>query len=350
MVVGFWGGDLFGAPATILHSTGIMDFVGGFCERCEPVLPPTRFMLALEIQLLVEAWFVERLTDSGGSFSNHTLADPVSVESNMWHQLRIRLLALLFLRFGSSADLFELAFLLSVACLCRGATSGPSRLLRRLVYLLHVLAWRAHSCFTRDGCPLARLHTLKLFSVDFLRHDRKETTLVLPREGSPAIGLRCKSKYWLNVAPCGVTGIWSLWAFPSVELGPAAYRMVHARGPDDAILTPATALAGVTTPSAGVAQRRWDLFGHDARPRPADKPRPAKKTTSDATASTSESSVSTQFGELMEQELRLKREAAERAFEAQAEKDRTLMRLEELSADVETKKLCYSVTTPSTLK
>ncbi|GJV25453.1 RNA-directed DNA polymerase, eukaryota [Tanacetum coccineum] len=33
----------------------------------------------------------------------------------------------------------------------------------------------------------------------------------------------------------------------------------------------------------------------------------------------------------MEQELRLKREAAERAFEAQAEKDRTLMRLEELS-------------------
>ncbi|GJX61201.1 ribonuclease H-like domain-containing protein [Tanacetum coccineum] len=33
----------------------------------------------------------------------------------------------------------------------------------------------------------------------------------------------------------------------------------------------------------------------------------------------------------MEQELRLKREAVERAFEAQAEKDRTLMRLEELS-------------------
>ncbi|GJR85893.1 hypothetical protein Tco_0209904 [Tanacetum coccineum] len=51
---------------------------------------------------------------------------------------------------------------------------------------------------------------------------------------------------------------------------------------------------------------------------------------SDATASTGGSSASTQFGELMEQELRLKREAAERAFEAQAEKDRTLMRLEEL--------------------
>nr|GEX63987.1 hypothetical protein [Tanacetum cinerariifolium] len=73
-----------------------------------------------------------------------------------------------------------------------------------------------------------------------------------------------------------------------------------------------------------------DLFGHDARPRPAGKPRPAKKTKSDATASTGGSSASTQFGELMEQELRLKREAAERAFEAQAEKGRTLMRLEEL--------------------
>nr|GEX50378.1 hypothetical protein [Tanacetum cinerariifolium] len=60
-----------------------------------------------------------------------------------------------------------------------------------------------------------------------------------------------------------------------------------------------------------------DLFGHDARPRPAGKPRPAKKTKSDATASTD--------GKLL-----LKREAAERAFEAQAEKDRTLMRLEEL--------------------
>nr|GEU69840.1 glutathione S-transferase T3-like [Tanacetum cinerariifolium] len=73
-----------------------------------------------------------------------------------------------------------------------------------------------------------------------------------------------------------------------------------------------------------------DLFGHDARPRPAGKLRPAKKTKSDATASTGGSSASTQFGELMEQELRLKRKAVERDFEAQAEKDRTLMRLEEL--------------------
>nr|GEV04573.1 hypothetical protein [Tanacetum cinerariifolium] len=57
-----------------------------------------------------------------------------------------------------------------------------------------------------------------------------------------------------------------------------------------------------------------DLFGHDARPRPAGKPRPTKKTKSDATTSTGGSSVSTQFGE--EQELRLKRKAAERDFGA----------------------------------
>nr|GEU86930.1 hypothetical protein [Tanacetum cinerariifolium] len=73
-----------------------------------------------------------------------------------------------------------------------------------------------------------------------------------------------------------------------------------------------------------------DLFGHDARPCPAGKPRPAKKTKSDVTASTGGSSASTQFGKLMEQELRLKREAAERAFESQAKKDHTLMWLEEL--------------------
>nr|GFB72464.1 hypothetical protein [Tanacetum cinerariifolium] len=80
-----------------------------------------------------------------------------------------------------------------------------------------------------------------------------------------------------------------------------------------------------------------DLFGHDARPRPPGKPRPAKKTKFDATASIGGSSASTQFGELMEQELRLKRKAAERAFEAQAEKDRTLMRLEELREFYENK-------------
>nr|GEX48075.1 hypothetical protein [Tanacetum cinerariifolium] len=73
-----------------------------------------------------------------------------------------------------------------------------------------------------------------------------------------------------------------------------------------------------------------DLFSHDARLHPAGKPRPAKKTKSDTTTSTGGSSASTQFGELIEQELRLKRKAAERAFKAQAKKDGTLMRLEEL--------------------
>nr|GEX06688.1 glutathione S-transferase T3-like [Tanacetum cinerariifolium] len=48
-----------------------------------------------------------------------------------------------------------------------------------------------------------------------------------------------------------------------------------------------------------------DLFGHDARPRPAGKPRPAKKT-------------------------KIRRHGEHRAFKAQSEKDRTLMRLEEL--------------------
>ncbi|GKF00846.1 hypothetical protein Tco_0027769, partial [Tanacetum coccineum] len=75
-----------------------------------------------------------------------------------------------------------------------------------------------------------------------------------------------------------------------------------------------------------------DLFGHDARPRPADKPRSAKKTKSDATASTDGSNgagASSETGS-RRKELPLKREAAERAFEAQAEKDSALMRLEEL--------------------
>ncbi|GKA96599.1 hypothetical protein Tco_0818694 [Tanacetum coccineum] len=63
-----------------------------------------------------------------------------------------------------------------------------------------------------------------------------------------------------------------------------------------------------------------DLFGHDARPRPPGKQRPAKKTKSDASASTGGSNGSAQFGELMEQELRLKREAAEKAFEAKPKK------------------------------
>ncbi|GJY60970.1 hypothetical protein Tco_0461627 [Tanacetum coccineum] len=48
--------------------------------------------------------------------------------------------------------------------------------------------------------------------------------------------------------------------------------------------------------------------------------RPAKKSKSDATASTGGSSASAQFEELMEQELRLKWEAAERASKLKPKK------------------------------
>ncbi|GJU84694.1 hypothetical protein Tco_1292240 [Tanacetum coccineum] len=72
-----------------------------------------------------------------------------------------------------------------------------------------------------------------------------------------------------------------------------------------------------------------ELFGPDARPRPPDKQRPGKKTKSDTTTSTGGSSSSSQFGEFMTHELRLKREAAEKAFEVAKEKDRMVMRLEE---------------------
>ncbi|GJT47709.1 hypothetical protein Tco_0973866 [Tanacetum coccineum] len=72
-----------------------------------------------------------------------------------------------------------------------------------------------------------------------------------------------------------------------------------------------------------------ELFGPDARPRPPGKQRPGKKTKSDTSASTGGSSSSSQW-EIMTQELRLKREAAEKAFEVAKEIDRTVMRLEEM--------------------
>ncbi|GJT34457.1 hypothetical protein Tco_0924876 [Tanacetum coccineum] len=58
-----------------------------------------------------------------------------------------------------------------------------------------------------------------------------------------------------------------------------------------------------------------ELFVPDARPRPPGKQRPWKKVKSDTSASTEGSSSSTQFGKFMSHELRLKREAAEKAFE-----------------------------------
>nr|GEV21736.1 endopeptidase, NLPC/P60 domain, LRAT-like domain protein [Tanacetum cinerariifolium] len=73
-----------------------------------------------------------------------------------------------------------------------------------------------------------------------------------------------------------------------------------------------------------------ELFGDDARPRPSGKQRPRKNTKSDTSVSTGGSNSSSQFGEIMTKELRLKREAAEAAFEVAKEKDRTVMRLEEM--------------------
>nr|GEW52224.1 hypothetical protein [Tanacetum cinerariifolium] len=110
----------------------------------------------------------------------------------------------------------------------------------------------------------------------------------------------------------------------------AAYKQAKSLGKSGENDVDAMKLAQIDLTGDVPGATQEDLFGHDARPCPADKPRPAKKTKSVATASTGRSSASTQFGELMAQELCLKREAAERAFEAQPEKDRTLMRLEEL--------------------
>ncbi|GKD56090.1 hypothetical protein Tco_1289477 [Tanacetum coccineum] len=73
-----------------------------------------------------------------------------------------------------------------------------------------------------------------------------------------------------------------------------------------------------------------ELFGPDARPLPPGKERLGKKTKSDTSANTGGSSSSSQFGEFMSHELRLKREAAEKAFEVAKEKDRTITRLEVL--------------------
>ncbi|GJX57502.1 hypothetical protein Tco_0287399 [Tanacetum coccineum] len=73
-----------------------------------------------------------------------------------------------------------------------------------------------------------------------------------------------------------------------------------------------------------------ELFCPNARPRPPGKQCPRKKTKSDTSVSTRGSSSSTQFGDIMTKELRLKQESAEVAFEVAKEKDRTVMCLEEM--------------------
>ncbi|GKD25342.1 hypothetical protein Tco_1231556 [Tanacetum coccineum] len=76
-----------------------------------------------------------------------------------------------------------------------------------------------------------------------------------------------------------------------------------------------------------------ELFGEDARPRPPspDKStRPSKQSKSDTTTSTGGSNSSNPFSEHMSTEFRFKREIAKKAYEVSEEKDRTLMRLEEM--------------------
>ncbi|GKB84614.1 hypothetical protein Tco_0956886 [Tanacetum coccineum] len=73
-----------------------------------------------------------------------------------------------------------------------------------------------------------------------------------------------------------------------------------------------------------------ELFGPVPRPRPPGKQLPGKKTKSDTSTSTGGSNSSSQFGDFMSHELRLKREAAKKAFEASKDKDRTITHLEEL--------------------
>ncbi|GKA54670.1 hypothetical protein Tco_0753619 [Tanacetum coccineum] len=73
-----------------------------------------------------------------------------------------------------------------------------------------------------------------------------------------------------------------------------------------------------------------ELFGADPRPRPPGKQRPGKKPKSDTSAST-RGSQSSQFGlSFVSHELRLKREAAKKVFEASKDKDETIKSLEEL--------------------
>ncbi|GJS78896.1 hypothetical protein Tco_0728777 [Tanacetum coccineum] len=63
---------------------------------------------------------------------------------------------------------------------------------------------------------------------------RKETPLVLPPEGSPAIGLRCKSKYWLNMLfglslSSTVIPIWNVDVLPRLPMPYLLLLLVQSR-------------------------------------------------------------------------------------------------------------------------
>ena len=83
------------------------------------------------------------------------------------------------------------------------------------------------------------------------------------------------------------------------------------------------------------SQANEALFGHDAQPRPMGKKRAAKKQKSEITTSTEGTSTggsvsSAQWGEVMREEYRAKREDASKAYQATAENQYTQLRLKEI--------------------
>nr|GEW66086.1 hypothetical protein [Tanacetum cinerariifolium] len=83
---------------------------------------------------------------------------------------------------------------------------------------------------------------------------------------------------------------------------------------------PSPAPVDLTEDEEILAVNTDELFGPDARPCPPGNQRPGKKTKSDTSVSTGGSSSSSQFRDIMTNELRLKRKAAEAAFEVAKEK------------------------------
>jgi hypothetical protein len=83
------------------------------------------------------------------------------------------------------------------------------------------------------------------------------------------------------------------------------------------------------------SQTNEALFGHDEQPRPMGKKRASKKAISESTtstegASTRGTSSSSQFGEAMASEYRIKRDIAQEAYRAAKIKAETITRLEEM--------------------
>ena len=84
------------------------------------------------------------------------------------------------------------------------------------------------------------------------------------------------------------------------------------------------------------SQTNEALFGHDAKARPIEKKWATKKqksettTSTGGTASTGGSFSSFNFGEIMREEYRAKREDAARAYQATAENQATQQRLREI--------------------